>query len=69
MINITDKAKAKMISVMDEESATILRFGLQGGGCNGFSYFFAVPFIQVSYPRAVQRDPLLHMSFHHRSCQ
>lgn len=42
MINITDKAKAKMISVMDEESATILRFGLQGGGCNGFSYFFAV---------------------------
>lgn len=42
MIKITDTAKEKMISVLGEENATALRFGLQGGGCNGFQYFFMV---------------------------
>ncbi len=42
MIKITEKAKEKMISVLLEENATTLRFGLQGGGCNGFQYFFMV---------------------------
>jgi iron-sulfur cluster insertion protein len=42
MITISEKAKEKIISVLDEEKATMIRFGLQGGGCNGFTYFFAV---------------------------
>lgn len=42
MIRITDKATEKMISVLMEENATTIRFGLQGGGCNGFSYFFVI---------------------------
>jgi iron-sulfur cluster assembly protein len=31
-----------MVDVLIDEKATVLRFGLQGGGCSGFSYFFAV---------------------------
>lgn len=42
MIRVTDKAKEKIISVLDEEGLSILRFGLQGGGCNGFTYFFGL---------------------------
>jgi len=42
MITITDLAKQKMIDVLIGEKATLLRFGLQGGGCNGMSYYFAV---------------------------
>lgn len=42
MIHITDAAKAQMISVLMEENAPMIRFGLKGGGCNGFSYFFLV---------------------------
>lgn len=33
-----------MISVLAEEKATTIRFGLQGGGCNGFSYFFMIEY-------------------------
>ena len=42
MIKITEKAKERMIDVLIGEKSSILRFGLQGGGCNGFQYFFAV---------------------------
>ena len=42
MIRITDKAKEKIASILLEEDSPYLRFGLQGGGCNGFTYFFAV---------------------------
>jgi len=42
MIKITENAKEKMSSILLEEQATFLRFGLQGGGCNGFTYFFSV---------------------------
>ena len=42
MIKITESAKEKIVSILSEEDATFLRFGLQGGGCNGFTYFFAV---------------------------
>ena len=42
MITITEKAKERMISVLIDEKSTLLRFGLQGGGCNGFNYYFAV---------------------------
>lgn len=42
MIKITESAKEKIVSILSEEKATFLRFGLQGGGCNGFTYFFSV---------------------------
>ena len=42
MIRITEKAREKLIDILNEESATLVRFGLQGGGCNGFSYFFTI---------------------------
>jgi len=42
MIRITETAKERMIDVLIGENATLLRFGLQGGGCNGFQYFFSV---------------------------
>lgn len=41
MIKITDKARDKIVTILNEEKSAYLRFGLQGGGCNGFSYFFA----------------------------
>jgi iron-sulfur cluster assembly protein len=40
MIKITDVAKAKLIDILIEEKVSLIRFGLQGGGCNGMSYYF-----------------------------
>ena len=42
MIKISDRAKEKIIDVLIDEKSNIIRFGLQGGGCNGFTYFLAV---------------------------
>lgn len=42
MINITDEAKSKLIAIMDEEKVPAVRFGLQGGGCSGFTYTFTL---------------------------
>lgn len=42
MIKITDTAKDKIISILTEEKAKIIRFGLRGGGCNGFTYFLSI---------------------------
>jgi len=42
MINITEQAKEKMIDVLIDEKSIMLRFGLHGGGCNGFQYYFAI---------------------------
>lgn len=42
MIKISDAAKDKIISILTEEKASTIRFGLQGGGCNGFTYFLAI---------------------------
>jgi len=42
MITITDNAKDKIVSILNEENSSFLRFGLQGGGCNGFTYFFSI---------------------------
>ena len=41
MIKVTDLAKEKIIDVLISEKANVLRFGLQGGGCNGFQYYFS----------------------------
>lgn len=42
MINITEQAKQKILSILDDEGGTMVRFGLQGGGCNGFQYFITL---------------------------
>ncbi len=42
MIKVTEAAKTRMIDVLIDEKASLLRFGLQGGGCNGFQYYFAI---------------------------
>lgn len=42
MIRITENARSKIVDVLIDEKARMLRFGLQGGGCNGFQYYFAV---------------------------
>lgn len=42
MIKITEAAKSKIVDVLIDEKARFLRFGLQGGGCNGFQYYFSV---------------------------
>lgn len=41
MITVTDLAKEKIIDVLISEKSNVLRFGLQGGGCNGFQYYFS----------------------------
>jgi iron-sulfur cluster assembly protein len=46
MIQITDIAKARMISILEDGNSSILRFGLKGGGCSGLSYFFAIEHAQ-----------------------
>ena len=42
MIKISDAAKDKIVSILNEEDGTAIRFGLQGGGCNGFTYFLSI---------------------------
>ena len=42
MIRITERAKTKMVDVLIDERSKFLRFGLHGGGCNGFQYYFAI---------------------------
>jgi len=42
MINITENAKIKLVSILKEENAEYIRFGLKGGGCNGFTYFLQI---------------------------
>jgi iron-sulfur cluster insertion protein len=42
MIRLTPSAKEKMVDVLISEKAKYLRFGLHGGGCNGFQYYFSV---------------------------
>ena len=42
MMKVSDVARAKIISLLEEKNATVLRFGLQGGGCSGFTYNFSI---------------------------
>ena len=42
MIQITDNARERLISILIEEDKKAIRFGLQGGGCSGFSYYFGL---------------------------
>lgn len=41
MIQITDRAAAEIRRILDEQNlpeTTVLRVGVKGGGCSGFSY-------------------------------
>ena len=41
MIGITEKARAEVSRIMEDQNlpeATALRVGIKGGGCSGFSY-------------------------------
>lgn len=39
-MHISDSAKNKIIDVLIDVGQPFIRFGVQGGGCNGFQYFF-----------------------------
>lgn len=39
---ISSTARIKMINVLTADKSFTLRFGLQGGGCSGMNYFFAI---------------------------
>jgi len=41
MINITEKAAAKMVEHISKDSTAIgIRVGVKGGGCSGYQYVF-----------------------------
>jgi iron-sulfur cluster assembly protein len=43
MIKITPNAKQKLIDILKEGNGKErMRFGLRGGGCNGFEYYFSL---------------------------
>ena len=41
MITVTESAREKLQDLLAETGNNYIRFGLQGGGCSGFSYFFS----------------------------
>lgn len=41
-MKISDKAIQKLTDILHEEGKTYVRFGLQGGGCSGFQYYFLI---------------------------
>lgn len=56
MVGVTDAAKEKMLDVLIDNKASFLRFGLQGGGCNGFQYYFAIEENKEEDDHIVQLD-------------
>lgn len=42
MVKISEVARNKLVDVLSEEDKPYIRFGLQGGGCSGFQYYFMV---------------------------
>ena len=42
MFNLTDSAKAQIVSVCNKEEADAVRFSIKGGGCSGFEYDWKV---------------------------
>lgn len=42
MVKVSDIAIQKLLDVLIEEQKPYIRFGLQGGGCSGFQYYFLV---------------------------
>ncbi len=68
-MKITEIAKEKLIDVMIVEKTPFLRFGLQGGGCSGFTYFFAAEdsaeegdlIVKLDESRSLLIDPMSNM--------
>lgn len=42
MIELTDRAQKQIATILQEESAQFIRVFVQGGGCSGFNYGFAM---------------------------
>lgn len=42
MFNLTNSAKAQIVSVCNKEDADAVRFSIKGGGCSGFEYDWKV---------------------------
>lgn len=42
MLKVSERAKTKIVDLLIEEKSKYIRAGLQGGGCHGFQYFFAI---------------------------
>jgi iron-sulfur cluster insertion protein len=42
LLNITDSAKQHLIKVSNEEGKPYVLFGVSGGGCSGFQYYWNV---------------------------
>lgn len=40
-ILVTDAARKQLAQILQDEGQTEIRFGLRGGGCSGFSYYFS----------------------------
>ena len=40
MITLTDSAKRHILNVLKEQQYFYLQFGVQGGGCAGFEYYW-----------------------------
>lgn len=56
MIKVTDIAKEKIVDVLISENSKVLRFGLQGGGCNGFQYYFSAEATQEEDDQVLPLD-------------
>jgi iron-sulfur cluster assembly accessory protein len=63
MMTITDSAIHKLTDVLLEEGKPYVRFGLQGGGCSGFQYYFLVEEIKEEtdsiYPLLEGKDMII----------
>ena len=40
ILTITENAKKHLINILDSQENPIVVFGLKGGGCAGFEYFW-----------------------------
>jgi iron-sulfur cluster insertion protein len=59
MITITDTAQAKIIDVLSLEGPNAsLRMFVQGGGCSGFSYGFAIETEQDDSDIEITAEPI-----------
>ena len=63
VVNITESAKNHIVSVLDKMDKPYLVFGLKGGGCAGFEYFWE-PADQELYEKngTPERDEFIELA-------